>query len=49
MHTYSSPIAFIAFRAFNGQTIPEPSQESHALMWHACRGQWFVLEWRGEK
>ena len=46
MHTYSSPTAFTTF---NGQTIPEPSQESHALMWHACKGQWFVLEWRGEK
>jgi len=45
MHTYSSPTAFTAFTTFNGQTIPEPSQESHALMWHACRGS--GLSWNG--
>ena len=33
----SHPLHWWPFKLSHGQTIPEPSQESHAFMWHACR------------
>ena len=39
LHTHlPHPLHSLSFHSFTqSQTIPEPSQESHGFMWHACR------------